>query len=143
MCALRSAMVAKSVVMLAALSTRVSAFFVPSLSRTGHLTPVRRVTGNAKTSLAAAVDARPDISTAVSSVVPEAATDTPSVKSGFLKKMIERGFYHQCTNVEGLDEKLATGEVVKAYLGFDATADRCVRCSLTSVACDVRRDVFR
>lgn len=124
MYALRSAMIAKSVVMLAALSTRALAFCVPSLPRTGQLTPVRRVTATVGR-LPAAVDARPDIST-VSSVISEAATDTPSVKSAFLKTIVERGFYHQCTNVEGLDDKLATGEVVKAYLGFDATADRCV-----------------
>lgn len=43
-------------------------------------------------------------------------------KSEFLKSAIERGFMHQCTDLEGLDA-LARREVVTAYIGFDATAD--------------------
>lgn len=62
---------------------------------------------------------------AVPASVAVEANEPVSVQSPFLKTLVERGFYHQCTNVEGLDEKLQTGEVVKAYLGFDATADRC------------------
>jgi hypothetical protein len=42
-------------------------------------------------------------------------------KSQFLNTMKERGFIHQCTNFNSLDDKFST-EVVKAYLGFDATA---------------------
>ncbi len=42
-------------------------------------------------------------------------------KSDFLQVMIERGFFHQCSDLEGLDEKLCT-EIVSAYLGFDLTA---------------------
>jgi tyrosyl-tRNA synthetase len=44
-----------------------------------------------------------------------------NVKSDFLRVMMERGFFHQCSDVEGLDEKLMT-ETVSAYLGFDLTA---------------------
>lgn len=62
---------------------------------------------------------------AVPASVAVEANEPVSVKSPFLQTLVERGFYHQCTNVEGLDEKLRAGEVVKAYLGFDATADRC------------------
>jgi tyrosyl-tRNA synthetase len=44
-----------------------------------------------------------------------------SFKSDFLRVMDERGFIHQGTNLEGLDEKLGSG-VVTGYIGFDATA---------------------
>lgn len=44
-----------------------------------------------------------------------------SFKSKFLSVLLERGFIHQCTDFQQLDEKLAT-DVVPAYLGFDATA---------------------
>lgn len=57
----------------------------------------------------------------------QSMNETPSVKSPFLQTLVERGFYHQCTNIEGLDEKLISGEIVKGYLGFDGTADRYVR----------------
>ncbi|WP_262299596.1 tyrosine--tRNA ligase [Microvirga sesbaniae] len=43
-------------------------------------------------------------------------------KSEFLKTLAERGFIHQCTDVEALDARLAAGPVA-AYIGFDATAD--------------------
>jgi tyrosyl-tRNA synthetase len=42
--------------------------------------------------------------------------------SEFLKAATERGFIHQCTDTQGLDE-LASKETVRAYIGFDATAD--------------------
>ncbi len=42
-------------------------------------------------------------------------------KSDFLNVLDERGFIAQGTNLEGLDEKAASG-VVTAYIGFDATA---------------------
>ena len=35
--------------------------------------------------------------------------------------MQERGFVHQCSDLEGLDEKARSGELV-AYIGFDCTA---------------------
>jgi tyrosyl-tRNA synthetase len=43
-------------------------------------------------------------------------------KSGFMQTMTERGFVHQCTDAEALDE-LLTNQVVTAYIGFDCTAD--------------------
>lgn len=43
-------------------------------------------------------------------------------KSLFLKTLYERGFVHQCTDTEELDKKANDG-IVKAYIGFDATAD--------------------
>ncbi len=45
-----------------------------------------------------------------------------TVKSEFLKIMQERGFLHQCTNLEGLDQLLAT-EKVTAYCGVDPTGE--------------------
>lgn len=45
-----------------------------------------------------------------------------SFKSKFLTTLLERGFIHQCTDFQQLDEKLASNDVVPAYLGFDATA---------------------
>ena len=43
-------------------------------------------------------------------------------KSEFLKTLVERGFIHQCTDLEALDAQLSAGPVA-AYIGFDATAD--------------------
>lgn len=44
-----------------------------------------------------------------------------SLKSEFLRVMQERGFFHQCSDLEALDAKLMSG-VQSAYIGFDATA---------------------
>ncbi len=44
-------------------------------------------------------------------------------KSEFLQTIIERGFFHQCTDLEALDKRLMRGDPVSAYIGFDATAD--------------------
>ena len=109
---------------LAALGARTSAFHIPYGS-------VRRVASVPGATRAGRLLAAMESATAVE--VPASAADTSSetvsVKSPFLQTLVERGFYHQCTNVEGLDEKLRSGEVVKAYLGFDATADRCANYS--------------
>ncbi|MBI3440631.1 MAG: tyrosine--tRNA ligase [Proteobacteria bacterium] len=45
-----------------------------------------------------------------------------AVRSEFLKIMQERGFLHQCTDLEGLDKLLCT-EIVTAYCGVDPTGD--------------------
>ena len=42
-------------------------------------------------------------------------------RSDFLRTVSERGYVHQCTDLEGLDEKLSKGPV-SAYIGFDCTA---------------------
>jgi tyrosyl-tRNA synthetase len=42
-------------------------------------------------------------------------------KSDFLNILEERGFIHQCSDIDGLDEKLCEGPQ-SAYIGFDATA---------------------
>ncbi len=39
----------------------------------------------------------------------------------FIKIMQERGFLHQCTDIEGLEKRLSAG-VVTCYTGYDATA---------------------
>jgi tyrosyl-tRNA synthetase len=43
-------------------------------------------------------------------------------KSDFLRTMIERGFFHQATDLDRLDEALESGTVT-AYIGVDCTAD--------------------
>jgi tyrosyl-tRNA synthetase len=45
-----------------------------------------------------------------------------TLRSDFLKTLTERGFIHQCTDLDALDERLSAGPVA-AYIGFDATAD--------------------
>lgn len=42
-------------------------------------------------------------------------------RSDFLRILTERGFIHQCSDYQGLDDKARKGEVV-AYIGFDCTA---------------------
>ena len=45
-----------------------------------------------------------------------------SLRSEFLRTLVERGFLHQCTDLEALDAAAASGPVT-GYIGFDATAD--------------------
>ena len=47
--------------------------------------------------------------------------DPQAFKSEFVRKVVERGYMHQCTDLEALDERMAT-ETVTAYIGFDCTA---------------------
>lgn len=47
--------------------------------------------------------------------------DNFTPESGFLKNMKDRGYIHQCTDLDALDSKLSTA-VVPAYIGFDCTA---------------------
>ena len=59
---------------------------------------------------------------AESSLYVQDAEALSKLKSPFLQVMRDRGFFHQCTGLEQLDEKMST-EPISAYLGFDATAD--------------------
>ncbi|MQT14596.1 tyrosine--tRNA ligase [Segnochrobactrum spirostomi] len=43
-----------------------------------------------------------------------------SLKSDFLNVLSERGYIHQCSDLEGLDAKAKAGPIT-AYIGFDAT----------------------
>src|SRR5262249_47724420 len=43
------------------------------------------------------------------------------LKSEYLRTTIERGFFHQCSDLAGLD-KAMSGGVATAYIGFDCTA---------------------
>jgi len=52
----------------------------------------------------------------------EADLSTFRPKSEFLKVLLERGYVHQCTDLEALDAAAASG-VVTAYVGYDCTAD--------------------
>ncbi|MBT4488931.1 MAG: tyrosine--tRNA ligase [Rhodospirillaceae bacterium] len=42
-------------------------------------------------------------------------------KSEFVRTLVERGFMHQCTDLDALDE-LAAGQRITAYIGYDCTA---------------------
>jgi tyrosyl-tRNA synthetase len=53
-------------------------------------------------------------------------------RSPFLATAHERGFIHQCTDLEALDERLCAGRVV-AYVGYDCTADSLHVGSLVSI----------
>ncbi|CAA7613545.1 tyrosine--tRNA ligase [Magnetospirillum sp. UT-4] len=44
-----------------------------------------------------------------------------SPRSDFLRVVTERGFLHQCTDLEALDKRLTEGSAT-AYIGFDCTA---------------------
>jgi tyrosyl-tRNA synthetase len=44
------------------------------------------------------------------------------IRSEFLKAVRDRGFLHQCTDMDALDARAMEGPV-PAYIGFDATAD--------------------
>jgi tyrosyl-tRNA synthetase len=45
-----------------------------------------------------------------------------TVRSDFLRIVTERGFLHQCTDLEALDKRLSEGPAA-AYIGFDCTAE--------------------
>lgn len=47
--------------------------------------------------------------------------DSTRLKSDFLNVLVQRGYVHQCTDVEALDALMAAGGV-PCYIGFDATA---------------------
>jgi tyrosyl-tRNA synthetase len=46
---------------------------------------------------------------------------TETLRSDFLRTLVERQFLHQCTDLAGLDKRAMEGPVT-AYIGFDATA---------------------
>ena len=52
----------------------------------------------------------------------ETAMSAPALRSDFLRVLTERGYIHQCTDLEALDAAAAAGPIT-AYIGFDATAD--------------------
>jgi tyrosyl-tRNA synthetase len=58
------------------------------------------------------------------------AMSTPH--SPFLATALERGFIHQCTDIEALDDRLRTGRLA-AYVGYDCTADSLHVGSLVSI----------
>jgi len=53
-------------------------------------------------------------------------------KSDFINGVVERGYMHQCTEIEGLDA-LAAGKSITAYIGFDCTAPSLHAGSLVSI----------
>ena len=57
-----------------------------------------------------------------SSIYDTQAESLAKVQSKFIQTMRDRGFLHQCTNLDELDKSMTEG-TISAYLGFDATAD--------------------
>ena len=53
---------------------------------------------------------------------PAPAAASASLRSEFLRTLVDRGFLHQCTDLERLDAAAASGRI-SGYIGFDATAD--------------------
>ncbi|MEK9753180.1 MAG: tyrosine--tRNA ligase [Rhodospirillaceae bacterium] len=53
-------------------------------------------------------------------------------KSDFVRQLVERGFMHQCTDLDALDAK-ATAGTISAYIGFDCTAPSLHAGSLVSI----------
>ena len=53
-------------------------------------------------------------------------------KSDFIRTVVERGYMHQCTDLDALDD-LASQETVTAYIGFDCTAPSLHAGSLVSI----------
>ena len=51
-----------------------------------------------------------------------AAASPQSLRSTLLRTLVERGYLHQCTDLEALDDAAASGRL-SGYIGFDATAD--------------------
>jgi tyrosyl-tRNA synthetase len=49
-------------------------------------------------------------------------TEMSEPKSQFLREFLARGYFHQCTDLEGLDALARNGRIA-GYIGFDATAD--------------------
>ncbi len=47
--------------------------------------------------------------------------DMTTLRSDFLRTLQERGYIHQCSDLERLDAKASEGPIT-AYIGFDATA---------------------
>ncbi|MFQ5785025.1 MAG: tyrosine--tRNA ligase [Alphaproteobacteria bacterium] len=54
-------------------------------------------------------------------------------RSEFLRTVTARGFLHQCTDIEGLDARVAQTEPLTAYIGFDCTAPSLHVGSLVSI----------
>ena len=52
----------------------------------------------------------------------------------FLKEFKDRGFYYQCTNDEELSNLMDNGKI-KAYIGFDCTAESLHVGSLLQIMC--------
>ena len=53
-------------------------------------------------------------------------------RSDFMREIVQRGFLHQCTDLEALDAEMHASQVT-AYVGFDCTADSLHVGSLVSI----------
>ena len=57
-----------------------------------------------------------------------------SYSSEFITEITNRGYMHQATNLEGLDERAAL-QPLSAYIGFDCTAESLHVGSLLQIMC--------
>ena len=53
-------------------------------------------------------------------------------KSKFIQTVIDRGYLHQCTDIDALDQR-ANDQIIPAYIGFDCTAPSLHAGSLVSI----------
>ncbi|NDC55552.1 MAG: hypothetical protein EBZ69_01865 [Alphaproteobacteria bacterium] len=67
---------------------------------------------------------------------------TTKYKSDFMTVMHERGYVHQITDIERLDERAAKGPIT-AYVGYDPTADSLHVGNLVSIMMLRRLPVFQ
>lgn len=58
---------------------------------------------------------------------------SPDYRSDFLRTVVDRGYLHQCTDLDGLDARLAGGKAAVGYIGFDCTAPSLHAGSLVSI----------
>ena len=56
------------------------------------------------------------------------------MKNNFIKEVTDRGFFHQCTDLEKL-KRLTKNKSIKAYIGFDCTAPSLHVGSLLQIMC--------
>ena len=56
------------------------------------------------------------------------------MKNNFLSEIQDRGFFHQCTDIKQLEQKISKNSI-KAYIGFDCTAQSLHVGSLLQIMC--------
>ncbi|TVR84231.1 MAG: tyrosine--tRNA ligase [Rhodospirillales bacterium] len=58
---------------------------------------------------------------------------SPDYRSNFLRTVVDRGYLHQCTDLDALDAHLTGGNAMVGYIGFDCTAPSLHAGSLVSI----------
>ena len=105
--------------------------FSPRVLNRGNIgfssTPTLSLSKLLSTTTETSADTEQSVSETSTSIYDVQAEALSKVQSPFIKTLRDRGFLHQCTNLEALDEAMMEaqkdGGALPAYLGFDATAD--------------------